>query len=103
MHMYTTSCGYCVCYVHVVYTSRVVRVVLAQGPCHIICIVPNLTDDPRRESDLCVCCYCCVIAFMLFVSCVCCVVVVVVVDVVVVDDDVVVVDVVVVVVCLGCL
>ena len=33
-----------------VYTSRIVRVILAQGPCYLLCIVPMLTDDPQRES-----------------------------------------------------
>ena len=35
-----------------VHTSRFVRVILAQGPCNLLCIVPILADDPRRESDV---------------------------------------------------
>ncbi len=34
-----------------VYTSRFVRVILAQGHADLFCIVPILTDDPRRESS----------------------------------------------------
>jgi hypothetical protein len=33
------------------YTSRFVRVILTQGPCNLLCIVPILTDDPRRDSN----------------------------------------------------
>ena len=32
------------------YTSRFVRVILVQGHVNLLCIVPILTDDPRRES-----------------------------------------------------
>ena len=30
---------------------RFVRVILAQGHANLPCIVPILTDDPRRESE----------------------------------------------------
>ena len=33
------------------YTSRCVRVILAQGHAHLLCIVPSLKDDPRRKSN----------------------------------------------------
>ena len=32
------------------YTSRFVRAILAQGPCYLLCIVPILSDDPRRKN-----------------------------------------------------
>ncbi len=35
----------------IVYTSRFVRVILAQGHADLFCIVPILMDDPRRESS----------------------------------------------------
>ena len=31
--------------------SRFMRVILAQGPGYLLCIVPNLTDDLFRDSD----------------------------------------------------
>ena len=43
------------------YTSRLVRVILARGHANLLCNVPNLTVDPRRESiyvHLFVCCSC---------------------------------------------
>ena len=33
------------------YTSRFARVILAQGHANLLCAVPILTDDPRRESE----------------------------------------------------
>ena len=42
----------------IAYTSRFVRIILAQGPRNLLCIVPISTDDPRRESRvLCLLCY----------------------------------------------
>ena len=32
------------------YISRLVRVILAQGPCIVLCIIPIITDESRRES-----------------------------------------------------
>jgi len=36
----------------IVYTSRFVRVILCRGHANLLCIVPILTDDPRREPIL---------------------------------------------------